>query len=440
MIIYADELYFESENSGSNLDNESLLLSYKNIIKGKKIILYGAGAIGTALNAACELHGISVEYFVDQKAGEIGQIDGIPVYAVSKLAEANTTDYCVIVCVSSRVVLEYEDDIRQILSKYCPNATHIRYSRWMSYLLMRDICQDQFNRGEGLSLVKCINCGAETRGCDIFERFLYKQQGLTADLMPSRKRKFETYFGYITGKNCTLRCKHCNEMIPYLTERGFAEYDQIVGDCKRLMESCDFMPCLELVGGEPFLYPRLYDLIKDLLKIKNVGYLKIFTNGTVVPSDDLCRLLSHNRIVVNFSNYKSAVTGALLENIFTTQKKFDVFSVNYIISSAKTWLSFTFDPQHKSEEKLIKGFQVCEGKDCHRLYNGILYYCHHQYAGVQLGKFKLHEGEYIDVQELSPEELRKACDAFEEVPYIEACEYCNWPFDAEQVPAAEQLQ
>lgn len=434
------EINIEEFCNSIDKDREQVLNSIRKQLYAKKIVLYGAGAIGNTLKTILDKLNIKVEFFVDKKHEEIIEIDGIPVREPQKLKEINDRGYLIIICVASDVILHYREEIHMVLEKYCPLADIVESGRQLAYILKYYLCSKEVENGKKLDLIECINCGYETRGCEICENYLRRKNCTLPDETVYKKRKFEHFFGYILGNYCTLRCKNCNEMIPYYKERSFVDKEEVLKDCKHLIASCTFLPFMELVGGEPFLYPELEELVSELLKIKNLGYIKIFTNGTVIPEDSLCQLLKNERIVINLSNYTGAVTGELLSCIYKTREKLEQAGISYISSYAKTWLDFNFNNKGESKEELQYNFSNCNSANCHRLYRGILYHCHHQYAGIRLEKLSKNETDVIHIHKYTIEELRKKCDAFEELSYIEACAYCNWPFDVKEVPAAEQVE
>lgn len=407
----------------------------------KKIILYGAGAIGKTLKLVFDKLNLSIEFFVDRKYKEILDLDGIEVKALEELKKVNKKEYLVIICVSSEFILSYQNDIDVILKEYCPFADRLENGRELAYLLKYFSCSQDIEKGKKLVIPECINCGYETRGCEICDNYLRKQSGLLSEQIFSKNRKFEHSFGYLLGNYCTLRCKNCIEMIPYHKKRYFVNKEEVLKDCKHLIASCIFMPFIFLVGGEPFLYPDLEELLRELLKIKNLGYIKVVTNGTVIPKDSLCEILQNERIILLISNYTDAVTGELLSNIYKTREKLKQKGLSYLMSYSKTWLDLNCNERKKSKKELQYNFEHCYRKDCHGLHRGILYRCQHQYAGgVQTGRFDIQEAGIIHIHDYTVEELRKKCDEFEEISYIDACSYCNWPFDAEEVPAAEQVK
>lgn len=435
MNIYLDEFY-----RGTYQEQINIVKNIEKQLHKKRIILYGAGAIGKVIKTALDRFGLKVEFFVDKKYKEIVEVEGIPVKAPQELKQFNRKDCLVIICVASDIILHYQEEIRILLEEYCPFADIAENGRQFVYLLKYYSCNEKIENGEKLDLIECINCGCEARGCEICNHYLRKQDPMMPKEVSYEKRKFEHFFGYILGNYCTLRCKNCNEMIPYYKDRSFVDKEEVLKDCKHLIASCTFLPYMELVGGEPFLYPELEELVSELLKIKNLGYIKIFTNGTVIPKDSLCQLLKNERIVINLSNYEGAVTGELLSRIYKTREKLEQAGIAYISSYAKTWLDYNFNNKRRSKEELAYNFLNCNSANCHRLYRGVLYRCHHQYAGVRLGKFDSKETDVIRIHDYTTEELRKKCDEWEELLYIDACSYCNWPFDVTEVPAAEQVE
>ncbi len=94
---------------------------------------------------------------------------------------------------------------------------------------------------------------------------------------------------------------------------------------------------------------------------------------------------------------------------------------------------------NENKKSIKKIFEACPLHCCNRLFNGNLYRCPHQYAGVELGKLKKLEVESIEINKLDEKSLARALEAFENVEYIDACRYCTMPFDAPTVPAGLQL-
>lgn len=409
-------------------------------LKKKKIIIYGAGAAGTSIYKVMKKRNIPLQFFVDRKFMDIKQVEEIKVYSPKKLQEIDASEYMIIVSVDPQIYLNFKVEIMGLIEEYCGNIDVVHYGRNLIDILKYEECFATHEKKGDFSIIDCINCGSESRGCGIFEDYIRRISATEMD--PSRKysKKFNQFFGYILGQSCTLRCQNCCEMVPHLPSKGFADKETVIQDCKKMADACEFITYIEMVGGEPFLHPQFEEILRELLKIKRVGYIKTFTNGTIIPSDSLCEVLKDNRMIVTFSNYTDVAKGKLLENIYKTKEKFDKEGVRYIFSSSKTWLDFTsFDLVEKEEEKLKQRYQDCFLSHCRRLYQGILYSCPHHYSGAQLEKLDMLSGEYIDIHHLSTDELASALDQLQDLEYIDACKYCAMPY-AKEIPAGLQLE
>jgi organic radical activating enzyme len=403
----------------------------------ERLIIYGAGASGQLLKRTLDLLNVNIHAFVDKAADRLIKIQNIPVYNPGYLSEAENGTVVIVATnlktqykVISDTVHGYNDNLC-VLDGFVINRI-LRYSS----------CFEKLEHGEPCDLIECENCGFERHECLLALSYLRKVAHATIyeDREDWRSGKFD-WFGYIVGQVCTLKCVHCCEAIPFLKEHAFVDCDTIISDVKKVAESCRFLKFVELIGGEPFLHPEIKKTLISLLEIKNIGYIKVFTNATVVPDDSLCIILKDPRIMLQVSNYEGQASGRILENIISTRKKLAEERVPYIFTPNLEWRDFSSFDLHNSEvDKLKKVFADCPLLNCHRLYKGVLYRCPHQYAGLQLGTLLKYDVECIDINRYSRIDLAKALEVFENVDYIDACRYCTMPFDAPVVPAGEQLR
>lgn len=427
-----DNVKQKNENLENIVDN---IVDY---LKNKKVIIYGAGASGKAIFHCLNEYNIVTACFLDQKAEEIRNICEIDVLLPEKMGDIHG-QIVVINSIDPQLFKATIDIVKKNVETYLPDADYVSYGRDLLYLLKRNICKNEIEDGHSLDIFDCINCGAESRGCQIFEKFL-KDRYYTEE-RTGLKNKFNKFFGYICGQVCTLRCINCCECIPAYKERDLVPKDIILKDCKRLAEASEFNLYVELVGGEPFLHPELDLILDGLLKLPNVGYIKVFTNGTVPPSENLVKILKNKRLIIVWSNYMDAVKGKLKEKIIETRKIFEENNIRYIYSYSQTWLDFApnFKKINKSEEDLRKDFTACHLANCHRLYRGRLYRCPHNYAGDLTGQCKLKKSDVVDIYDMDTiEALSEQLYEFKNMEYTSGCKYCTLPYDSNEVPAAEQ--
>lgn len=441
MILFLQKEIEQFKKETENEAKDNISKEIQQCLRKEKIIIYGAGAAGKALGAVLDRLHIKIECFVDRKFRDIVEINGRKVLGVDYLQKYRNERVLVIVSIDTQLFLEFQDEIEKNINQYCPQSLVIPYGRDLILALKYGMCKNILLSNANFSIADCINCGAESRGCDIFDEYLRNIASKSVIDKTSFKTKYYKYFGYILSNVCTLKCKHCCEMVPYYREKGFVEADIVIENCRKIADASQFTMYIELIGGEPFLHPDIIYILQELLKIEDVGYVKIFTNGTVVPSEQLCAVLKNPRIVIVWSNYQDVLEGALLDNVNRTREIFEKEGIEYIYSMSKTWLDFSsFDYVDKSEKELEKDFEDCHLANCHRLYEGVLYRCPHQYAAMRLGKIKIEEKYCVDIGEAdSLEELSKKLFDFINLQYVDSCRYCVVPYKAREVPAGEQI-
>ncbi len=412
----------------------ALVNSCRKELHNKKIVIYPAGYMGRTLGNTLRRQGLPVAFYVDRAARDIGTFDGIAVrepHILSKLSD----DHVVFVSVNLDYMMK---QLTSIVRGYHSSLTIVngfQANRLLSY----PVCLQKLADSETFDLIACENCGFERHGCSIAMQYL-KRVACHQPMEDDWRSPSYTWFGYIVGQACTLKCIHCCEAIPFLKEHKFVAKEVIVSDVRKMAEASQFLTFVELIGGEPFLHPQFQSLIEELMEIKNIGYIKSFTNGTIVPSVDLCRILKNPRFMLQVSNYEKQAEGKLLENIRQTRAVLKEQQVPYIFTQNFEWQDFTsFDLHHTDKHKVKAVFDACMLRNCNRLYNGMLYRCPHQYAGVELGVLKRQPVECVDINSGDIRKLARAIEAFENVAYIDACRHCLMPFDAPTVPAGIQL-
>lgn len=404
-------------------------------LRRRRIIIYGGGALGQLLAKTLSHYDIRIAFFVDRAAEKMIRLQEVPVREPQDLEKVEA-DHLVLVASNIRTQSEKLTEVVRQQNPSLAVFDGFAVNRVLRYALCGKKVEDLLP----FDLIQCENCGYEGRGCSFCLTYLKRIAEARSIENEWRSVKFD-WFGYIVGQTCTLKCIHCCEAVPYLREHSFVDLDTIVSDVSAVARSSRFLKFVELIGGEPFLHPDLERLLTSLLAIKNIGYIKIFTNGTVVPSDSLCGILGNNRIMLQMSNYEHQVSGRLLDNIMTARKKLAEQGIRYVFAPHPEWLDFSsFDLHNSGEAKLRRVFRHCPLMNCHRLYQGVLFRCPHQYAGIQLGKLEKRPVECLDIHNFDAKGLADALTAFENVEYIDACRYCLLPFDAPVVPAGEQIR
>jgi AdoMet-dependent heme synthase len=99
-------------------------------------------------------------------------------------------------------------------------------------------------------------------------------------------RQFDSLWFQVTGTLCNLACSHCFvSCSPSNHNFGFLAYEDVV----RALEDSRGLGVKEyyFTGGEPFLHPRLLDMLEATLAI---GPATVLTNGTLFREETIRRL------------------------------------------------------------------------------------------------------------------------------------------------------
>lgn len=250
----------------------------------------------------------------------------------------------------------------------------------------------------------------------------------------------------ITEK-CTLRCKHCAPMYPYLENPKHRNFEEIVEDVDALFEQVDYVWDLIFTGGEPFLSPFFYDIMAYVLgKFKHrFHHIQIITNGSVLPDEKFISVLTSNNVYLSISDYTSSLKLELADrikkNIFTLKE----CGVNIEIPHVEHWCDFGFKDKNRKErnqEELIQFFDDCNSS-CRAFHKKHFIYCVPAlYADIVVSGKNLEQWDTDNffVPENKMQLIEWQC-GYSNKGYLDMCKNCNGyiTINRTYVPAGEQL-
>lgn len=404
-------------------------------LSGRTVYIYGAGWGGRRILSLLRAAGIDVAGFFDKRADRIPAVEGLPLLPPQAVLARCGPDA---VLISGTNTLRIAEDIQRSLDGL-GGAIEAINGALLGRLLSFPMCRKRRDEGHRFSMIECAQCGYEWRRCALFYGYL---QDLNPPLPASSSGCTDfDLVGYTLSQICSLRCVNCCESVPFQAKgKGFVPMEEVLGDLDRIARACQYLERIEMIGGEPFLHPEFAGIVRGILGLANVGYLTIFTNGTVVPSDDLCEAVAHERVLLFISDYSRVLSPAQITRFETTRRKLEAAGVNLQVIGNDVWCDFSSYEECRSDPDVLhRAFINCFLADCHRLHRGVLYRCPHQYGGMLLGTLPVVAGEIVDLHATSDAELPDALRRFEALPYLEACRHCTMPFDAPEIPAGLQL-
>ena len=418
-------------------DKISFIANIVNFFKDKKIVILGAGVTGKFYYKFFQKYGLKISYFTDKNADIIKTIEDVPVYKLESLKK-ETENIIAIIAGNPTLVPTIHKEVESLELKV--NIEIVNGDKLISIAQCAS-CIDSIEHNQGIAYSDCSLCYNEESECSAFKMQLEIRTGKLIGKY-SNKPRFGL-MGYILGQNCTLNCLHCCEGIPFIEDKKMSDTDQVIKDIQKLSLSSEYIGRIEFIGGEPFLHKGLPEIIDEVLKLENIGYIVVFTNGTVVPKDGLLQALKHSRVVVNFSSYDETslhVKAGMADKVKTLLERNGI-NLSVYNPYSRSWMDFnSFEPRTATEEQFIDYLDKCFISYCHRVFNGIFYGCPHYYTGIQLQKVPKFDNEYIDLHSISNSDLSKRLIDFQNLKSRESCRYCTLPYDAQTVKPAIQLE
>lgn len=228
---------------------------------------------------------------------------------------------------------------------------------------------------------------------------------------------------------CTFKCINCNMFVPYYKKAVDYSFEEMKHMYDLFFQYVDYVFCIALLGGEPFLSPILGELIDYLGNnySKKIGVINIISNGSVVPDDMTIGVMVRHGVLVYLSNYSSAIPYE--KKLMQTIEKLQKNNIEYMLRDINEWKDFGFPmarPVIKCSD-MVKHMRTC-APIFHGLNDNKFYYCHVAWSAEKAGIYKLNKGDYICLDNLALTEKRKltkhALGNLED-GYVSLCQLCG---------------
>ncbi|MFA6184620.1 MAG: radical SAM protein [Candidatus Shapirobacteria bacterium] len=231
------------------------------------------------------------------------------------------------------------------------------------------------------------------------------------------------------GTKCSLKCKDCCNLIPYIKQKSF-NIDFIIKDIKDLCKICR-IEYLQIQGGELFTHPEIEKIIRTIDKL-DIPRIWITSNGTMTLKENVLvalKKVKHPDFRITLSQYK---------DIGERQQKFcDVLIKNkiacnkyYFSTKVGRWLLIHRENKNNNNKKVQEIYDNCAFKVCTTLVDGRLFHCGNAYGSEEYFKIKFTNRENLDIRKLvintgSNIEKSEIVKTFlEDKRFKEYCRYC----------------
>lgn len=199
----------------------------------------------------------------------------------------------------------------------------------------------------------------------------------------------QVYFSsisFLPSTACNLNCRNCLNFNPFAKQFYVREWEDLVKDVDLFFSCVDRIMLFHISGGEPMIYKHTADLVTYIDKNygDRIDTLRMVTNGTIVPKDEMLQKLAKCRLEITVDDYREAVP-QFADRFDQLTRKLDEYHIKYYINKADSWIDLAperTDYSHWSEEQLEKHRESCS-QSWQELRDGKLYSCNYAaYATV----------------------------------------------------------
>ena len=245
-------------------------------------------------------------------------------------------------------------------------------------------------------------------------------------------------FSLIITTRCNLKCQLCCEYVPQNASFPDMQPEEALQILEAAFDVIDHINTVHLTGGgEPFLQPKLPELIETAMKYADrFDRLMLFTNSTIPISNKLLQTLGKykEKILVQLSFY----------NIFPEREKDTLEKLQKIGVNCKIvdyggnnpafggWVDFgSWEAQDKTDDELTSRFHNCAvTRDMHgnwRTRDGKLHWCSRSQRGLELKLLPDYPEDYVDLLDKSEskEAKREKLQMIANKNFLSACRHCS---------------
>ncbi len=363
------------KNKGHEFDN-----IYETLRKKSKFYLFGGGDYGRlffdVVNNEIEILG-----FIDSDKSKQGSlIKGVPVFAPESIEIDETTAIIVTASQFARV------EIFAVLDK-------LDYKKNIDYYILEVFLS-------------------------VYFAYLHNKVYFTnVSMLPSTK--------------CNLNCECCLNFNPYAKNPDVRPIEAVKSDIDLFFGAVDKVMLFHVSGGETFLYKNVVDVITYLSENYRgrIGALRLITNGTIVPSDEVFQRLSTCDFDIIVDDYRDAVPH-FAKNFDKLISKLEKFNITYTVNKDDFWIDLAptkTDNSSFTEQQLIDYFDGCS-QSWQELRDGKLYSCNYDGYATVAGINPQQDEEVYDLRTHTKEKLKELVEfrlGYNGKGYTNLCKHCR---------------
>lgn len=227
---------------------------------------------------------------------------------------------------------------------------------------------------------------------------------------------------------CTLKCRDCGQFVPYYEKPISYTVSDIIDDINRLLKIVDKICEIHILGGEPLLHPQIDVLLRWIYQNPYIGSIRIISNATVYPNDNVWKAIYETETEMRFSDY-----GGLSKEMKRLLERCNLMGVKYYTFN-EPWIDMGKVFLRKySEEEVIDIFLSCPWTASYLYQKGRLFRCSRIANLNNQKKIDTIESDCVDLTDMIDEnvdEKREELISLIKRKFMKGCYYCDGPTGA----------
>lgn len=226
---------------------------------------------------------------------------------------------------------------------------------------------------------------------------------------------------------CSLRCKHCGSLIDHYEHPSDVDIDVVIRSLNRLLSVVDLIVRVNVLGGEPFLYPHLDTVLEYLQSRKEIERVYIPTNGLYLQEKkSLLHALHGSKIRVRISRY-SDYDNKSKAMIQTLEREGISYSVKEFGPNDFLWYDFGgFEKRNRSQSELEEQYRKCD-VEWYSVFQGKIFPCPRAAHAADLNYITADDNciDLLDYHVSAPELKKKLQNFIFDKKHHPCCNHCD---------------
>lgn len=367
------------------------------------IIVFGAGLAGQGTVKMLRALGVEPAYFFDNRASIDAkqQLLGLPIKGGS-LSLLNKQKICFVLAVH-----DMDEAIAQLknngIANYLP-----------AYYLLKK-CQSK----DILSFMEYQKIEAIYY---YYEHYLYGN-GVNLHTLD-----------FVITEKCSLKCKECSNLMQYYQKPVNYDFGVLKSGIDNITNIIDELYEIRLIGGEPFVNPVWTEIIKYIAGKQNIIRISIYTNGTIIPTDEQCEIIKSANAWLSVSDYHE------LSKIDRLKEKLLKYDIPYEIKSIPFWTKCAdIHRRKRNPDELKNVYSRCCARNLTTVIKNGLYPCPFIANAINLQAIPHNKTDYVCMDNGKLPEIRAKLGQLLNREYFLSCDYCPGRPIAEDIKESDKI-